>query len=63
MKLIIDLTDDDLSLFKMLKKIKELCNDGQTIPVIMNEGEMDEERINLDGDGDFYIKSIELKED
>ncbi len=63
MKIVIDLDDRDLSLFKMLQKIKECCADGHTMPVILDKGEMDEELIYLDGDGDFMINKIELTDD
>lgn len=60
MKIIITLDDRELSLFKMLKKIKDCCEGGHTMPIVLDRGEMDEELIYLDGDGDFDIDKIEL---
>lgn len=60
MKIIITLSDRNLNLYQMLKKIKDCCYDGHTMPIILDVGEMDEERIYLDGDGDFIISKLEL---
>lgn len=63
MKILITLEDEELSLFKMIKKIMNCTEGGHSMPIILDAGECEQEQIFLDGDGDFMIKKIELVEE
>ena len=62
MKIIITLDDTELTLFKMLRKIKDSTSEGHSMPVVLDKGEMDEETVFLDGDGDFFIRKLEIED-
>lgn len=56
--IIIKLRDPDKSLLRMLECIKDKADPGHSFSVKVDEYES--ENFGIDGDGMFYIKSIEV---